>query len=245
MVYYYLDTDIFPDHFCAVLVQFYKYTNPFILNLLQINSAVKGESMCLASKSIYKLTVLAVWCLVYLFTASAFPVTRYVNVYNGSPQTPYTNWATAAKVIQNALDECNNNDIVIVTNGVYAMGGRASASGTLLNRAYVPYRVSMFSLNGPEHTIILGNGPVGSAAIRCAYLNNNSILSGFTLSNGHTHASGNEREGGGVYGFGVISNCVITSCASGFNGGGVNQTTVFNSKICNNRLSYSTPRHRG
>ena len=60
-------------------------------------------------------------------------------------------------------------------------------------------------MNGPEQTIIQGwqvpgttNGP---GAIRCVYLNGNVVLSGFTLTNGATLASGDEynlQSGGGV-----------------------------------------------
>jgi hypothetical protein len=193
--------------------------------------------MCLVSKNDIRLIALVIWTVMSIITFSVSAVTRYVNVYNSSPQAPYTNWATAAKVIQNALDASAADDIVIVTNGVYAMGGKADDTDTLVNRAYVPYRVSMFSLNGPERTIILGNGPVGPAAVRCAYLNVRSFLSGFTLSNGHTLTTGNDRSGGGVYGFGTISNCIVTCCASDNDGGGVNQVTVYNSTICNNRCN--------
>ena len=170
--------------------------------------------------------IVPVTCMaMLLFSYSASAVTRYVNVYNSSPQAPYTNWASAAKIIQNALDECNQKDVVIVSNGVYAMGGKADSSGTLLNRAYVPSQVKLYSLNGPEHTIVLGNGPVGPSAIRCAYLKTGAVISGFTLSNGHTLASGGERSGGGVYGFGIMSNCIVTCCASDDSGGGVTRGT--------------------
>ena len=51
--------------------------------------------------------------------------TRYVWQGSPSPAPPYTNWATAAHVIQDAVDAAQTGDKIVVTNGVYATGGRA------------------------------------------------------------------------------------------------------------------------
>ena len=50
-------------------------------------------------------------------------VIHYVDVNSTNPVAPYTNWATAASVIQNALDVSGSADEVVVTNGVYETGG--------------------------------------------------------------------------------------------------------------------------
>ena len=70
---------------------------------------------------------------------------RYVNVNNPSPSPPYTNWATAANVIQDAVDLASGGDEVVVTNGVYSS-------------VVVSKPLTLQGLNGPEATVIDGQG---------------------------------------------------------------------------------------
>ena len=62
--------------------------------------------------------------------------TRYVWQESPSPGPPYDSWATAAHTIQEAVDVALTGDTVLVTNGVYATGGRA-VSDTTTNRVAV------------------------------------------------------------------------------------------------------------
>ncbi len=172
--------------------------------------------------------------------------TRYVNVTNPGPVAPYTNWATAATSIQDAVDVALAGDLILVTNGVYQTGGRV-AYGSLTNRVTLDKAVTVESVNGPEVTIIKGyqepgttNGP---SAVRCVYMDAGSALIGFTVTNGATFGtwgSSTEQRGGGIFVVysgmisnvfytGTVSNCVIGGSSAGVSGG-----TLFNCVIIGN-----------
>jgi len=164
---------------------------------------------------------------ILLATSSASAATRYVWQNSPSPEPPYTSWATAARVIQDAIDAATAGDEVIVTNGIYATGGRA-VQGTMTNRVAVDKQLTLRSVNGPEYTVIQGyqvpGTTNGDGAIRCVYLTNDASLVGFTLTNGATRRNGylEEQIGGGLWcesTNAVASNCVIT-CNSAFSSGG-------------------------
>jgi len=194
-----------------------------------------------------------------LFTVHA--VTNYVWQSSPSSTSPYTNWTTAAHVIQDAVDAANDGDFVFVTNGIYTTGGGLTPGFSLSNRVVITKSITLQSVNGPTNTLIVGRGPLGSNAVRCAYLTNGAEIIGFTLTNGHTLNFGNwdyERGGGGVFlnnetlltncfvvdnkgmrGIGILSiNAIINDCLIYNNyGGGIfckNSTKVINSIISNN-----------
>ena len=136
-------------------------------------------------------------------TCAAHAGTRYVNVSNSFPASPYSSWANAATTIQAALDISVTGDLILVTNGVYAVGGRVMY-GSMTNRITITKPVTVQSVNGPAATIIQGqwdsNTPNGDAAIRCAYLAGGAKLYGFTLTNGATRGPSGDwakEQGGG------------------------------------------------
>jgi len=176
-------------------------------------------------------------------------VIHVVDAGGANPIPPYSTWATAATTIQDAINSTAAGDIVLVTNGVYATGGKMKA-GDLTNRVALDKPVTVTSVNGYTATVIQGawdpvstNGP---GAVRCAWLTNGAVLNGFTLQNGATRATGDGYSGGplesgsGVWCVstnGVVSNCLLTN-NSAIYGGGIAYGTLNNSLVIYNLATY-------
>jgi len=165
--------------------------------------------------------------LTMLLVVTASAATRYVWQESPRPTPPYTTWATAAHVIQGAVDAAVDGDTVLVTNGVYATGGKVFSGET--NRVAVDKPVTLRSVRGPGETIIDGLG-----SVRCVFVGEGASVSGFTLTNGLAF------EGGGVacYWTGaVVSNCVLTG-NSAVSGGGVKIGILYDCTLsCNSAFS--------
>jgi hypothetical protein len=123
---------------------------------------------------------------------------------------------------------------IIVTNGLYAAGGRIiTATGDgVANRVVVDKPLTVCSVNGPEVTLIQGQTFKGG--LRCVYLAAAATLAGFTLTNG---MAGN---GGGVYcesSSAVLTNCVLNGNFSSSyygNGGGAYGGTLNHCTLAGN-----------
>src|SRR5262249_51383550 len=140
-----------------------------------------------------------------------------------NPSPPYASWVTAATNIQDAVDAAALGGTVLVTNGVYANGGRAVLAGEN-NRVVVDKTLTLRSFNGPASTLIEGDNTT-----RGVYLSAHAVLDGFTIT------KGSASEGGGVWSgsAGVITNCVIVG-NSASKGGGVTGGVLFGSLLANN-----------
>ncbi|MEY2428742.1 MAG: hypothetical protein QOJ40_1627 [Verrucomicrobiota bacterium] len=178
--------------------------------------------------------------LVGISLRSAAISTHYVDINGTNASAPFASWATAAANIQDAVDAAEAGDLVLVTNGIYATGGRKwFDSGT--NRVTLTNAVTLRSVNGPVFTWIVGNrvagtGPALTNAARCVYMGNNSVLSGFTLTNGSA-GTANYPTGGGVVG-GLVTNCVLTgNLATNSAGGGAFRSTLIDCQIVGNSAS--------
>src|SRR5215471_17227418 len=185
-------------------------------------------------------TFCGVWAAILLvfsvFETSA--AVLYVSLNCTNPISPYAGWSTAATNIQDAIDASTNGDLILVTNGIYATGGK-SEDGVITNRVSLDKAITVQSVNGPFVTVIQGAGMSnGVSAVRCAWLTNNAVLAGFTLKWGATTISGfNSRSGGGVWCLSsnaILANCLIISNAAFQYGGGVYRGTLNNCFISGN-----------
>lgn len=180
--------------------------------------------------------------LLALATAnSGFAAIHYVDLSSLNPTPPYTNWATAATMIQDAVEAAALGDEVVVTNGTYATGGGWSRwGGDGSNRVAALKALTIRSVNGPGMTSIDGAG-----SMRCVYLTTGASISGFTITNGFI----DKTAGGGVFCGGssaVVSNCVIISnSVYGFSydlslnsgeGGGAYGGTLYNCALIGNSV---------
>ena len=170
-------------------------------------------------------------CLLVATSSWCGGATLYVQPDSPYPGLPYNAWSNAAHAIQTAVDASAPGDTVVVAAGVYDSGGTV-VYGNMTNRVAVTKAITLRSASGPASTIIRGQGPLGSTAIRCVYLTNGATLVGFTLTNGYTTLSGSvweEESGGGVWGEGgsAVSNCIITGCAAFHGGGAYGRTNLW------------------
>jgi PKD repeat protein len=170
----------------------------------------------------------AAWVFAALASGTAPAATLHVWSDSPSPVPPYDSWGNAARNIQEAVDVADAGDTVLVTNGVYATGGRA-VDGTMTNRVVIDKAITVESLMGPEVTVIEGapapGGDNGDGAIRCVYLGTRAVLSGFTLTQGHTLTKGNyvtAESGGGAWCnySAVLTNCILRGNSASDEGGG-------------------------
>src|SRR6266700_2914212 len=173
---------------------------------------------------------------VFATAGSALAGVHYVDVNSANATPPYTNWTTAATNIQDAVDAAVAGDEVVVTNGIYAIGGRTVSDGAP-NRVAVDKPLGLQSINGPQFTVI-----DGARSVRCVYLTNGASLSGFTLTNGSVY---NDCPcyyygGGGAYG-GILTNCTLSgNSVRGYldgTGGGAYASTLNNCTLSGNWAS--------
>jgi hypothetical protein len=180
--------------------------------------------------------------------------TLYVDVNSAKPAPPYASWGTAAQTIQDAVDVAAGGDTIIVGPGDYFSGSRVSGDGTT-NRVVINKPVVVQSLFGASLTAIRGLN-----LMRCAYLTNDAVLTGFTLHYGRaanggalwcestnalirdcTLISSSATYGAGAWS-GTLSNCTLTGnkVLSPGNGGG-----AYNSFLINCTLSGNTTETNG
>jgi hypothetical protein len=167
----------------------------------------------------------------------------YVDAGGTNPVAPYRSWATAATRIQDAIDIALPvpNSLVLVTNGLYQLGGKAVYGSS--NRVAVTKPIVVQSVNGAAATTIQGYQVPswGAGSVRCAYLTNGATLVGFTLTGGSslfiTADLVRDASGGGVWcesTNALVSDCVIVSNTASYGGGGVYSGSLSNCALAGN-----------
>jgi hypothetical protein len=182
----------------------------------------------------------AIYFLTFSFNTSA--AVLCVDLNSPNPISPYADWGTAATNIQDAVDAAGDGDRIWVTNGIYETGGRL-VFGTTTNRVAINKAVTVQSVNGPAVTVIKGYQIPGTTnglgAVRCVFLTNGAVLTGFTLTNGATVTG----TGGGIMCLStsaIVSNCVLIGNSANLYGGGVSGGTLHNCLVAGNTVTSST-----
>lgn len=139
------------------------------------------------------------------FICDAPASTLYVSP-TGNHVPPYSSWQSAATNISAAVTTAISGDLVIVTNGHYRISTPINPSADITIR----------SVDGPNATIIDGQG-----ISQCFYLAGNSIVEGFTITNGYS-----VYRAGGILSFQTspqVNNCIIAGNTAGSEtwGGGI------------------------
>jgi len=151
---------------------------------------------------------------------------HFVDASSATPAPPYTNSATAAVTIQEAVDAVTvAGALVRVADGTYDSGGRPAPGRSLTNRVCILMPMVVRSVHGAEAAVIVGGAPHGHNAVRCAFLAEGARLEGFGLVAGRTLVTGDtayEQSGGGAFcerDAHVVS-CVLASNSAAWVGGG-------------------------
>lgn len=111
---------------------------------------------------------------------------RYVDINNAAPSSPYISWGTAANTIQDAINASIDNDIIMVSNGVYETGGTVYLDGSTI-RIIIDKKVELISVNGPLFTSIVGShysiqpGAIAVIGVNLAASATYSLNQGFTF----------------------------------------------------------------
>lgn len=145
---------------------------------------------------------------------------------------------------------------VVALPGTYRIGSKLhaattfSGAQTIESRVVIPAGMTLRSRDGAEKTIIEGQNATvnadeygcGDNALRCAYVETNARLVGFTLRNGRTRNTTitgyvDDNLGAGVFGHGAdscsVEDCIVEGCVSR-NGAAASMVTLRRCEIRDN-----------
>ena len=176
------------------------------------------------------------WFILPFIATIAVADTHYVDVNTPSPSSPYTNWASAAYSIEDAVSASSDGDLVLVASGTYHP---LAQDGIAVDKA-----ITIQSQNGPAVTTIDGQNYTRGFKVT----HEEAVISGFTITRGYgTYYDIYEHMwkpsiGGGIecnppHGGSTVTNCVIRECNS-TGGGGMCGGTAINSHFIGNISTY-------
>ena len=183
----------------------------------------------------------------------------YVDANSGDDDNTGFTPKTAKQTLAAActIPELSDGDTIHAAPGSYASKSVLAVEGedghTIRSRVSVRSNTTLVADKGPECTFIVGEPAsgetdgddtrnCGAGAVRCAYLNKNSTISGFTLTGGRTRCRtgkyySDDDSGGGILGVNS-SNCLgenlIISNNASFRGGAARYATLRKCRIYDN-----------
>ncbi len=128
---------------------------------------------------------------------------------------------TQCPTIQDAIDNSWDGGTVWVADGIYTGDGNRDID-------FRARAITVRSENGPQHCIIDCNGTEADSHRGFHFHSGedvNSVLNGFTITNGYVAGSWYVGIGGAIFCEGsgpTITNCIITGNSAGWDGGGIN-----------------------
>ncbi len=150
-----------------------------------------------------------------LAAGAAVAQTTWLVWENGSDTYPYDTWDRAATSIQTAVDAAEPGDTVLVTNGIYSLGGDT------VNRVVIANAITLRGVGADQATIS------GGTTRRPLWINAaGAVVEGFTIIDGR-HNSNPSSGAGVLMNGGTLRDCVISNnvaSARQTRGGGVYMT---------------------
>jgi len=183
----------------------------------------------------FRLTTITL--LLAVFSNSA--ATLYVSLGSTNPTPPYTNWATAATNIQDAIEASADGDLILVT--YFGNGAGGGADSAVLIGCVLSNNLSYYG-GGVENSTLYNCTLTGNLTfIDGDYTANGGGASGCTLTD--CIISGNSSLTGAGASGSTLVNCTVVHNSANDTGGGVNSCTLancivyFNTAL--NRTNYS------
>ncbi len=200
----------------------------FVIDFVGIVNKINGyKNVTIINQNSYLSKIFSILLLGSVSAGNLFGVNRYVDINSTNPVAPYTSWATASTNIQSAIDVAADDDVVLITNGVYSPSAEIVVNSDIIIKG----------VGGPDVTTVDGGGThrcfnLGSAAC---------VISGLTIKNGFiTNSNPQQASGGGIYcvdTMPVISNCVFVD-NNAYIGGGLIFGTVYDTSFLSNRAEF-------